>query len=62
MKTTTTCTPKMPCGIKPDLSRGFDVMYRNKLLKHFDSYEEACAYAGEKRARVVRFYGKKEEA
>ena len=59
---TTTYKPCLPAGVEVDASRGYDVLYRNRVLKHFDSYAEAAAFAAEKRARVLRFYGKKEEA
>ena len=42
--------------INADVERGFDVMRGKRVLKHFDSYEEACAYAREKGGRYVRYW------
>lgn len=42
-----------------DLERGFDVLRGRKILKHFGSYEEACAYATAGRGRYVRYWAKK---
>ena len=46
-------------GIKVDLSRGFDVLRGSKVLRHFESYAEACAYAAQKGGRYVRYYAEK---
>ena len=46
-------------GITVDVSRGFDVMRGKRVLHHFDSYDEACAYAAEKWGRYVRYWGVK---
>ena len=46
-------------GITVDVSRGFDVMRGKRVLRHFDSYDEACAYAAEKWGRYVRYWGVK---
>lgn len=42
-----------------DLEKGFDVFRGRRLLKHFGSYEEACAYAAAGRGRYVRYWAKK---
>lgn len=42
-----------------DLSRGFDVLRGSKLLAHFESYDEARAYADAAPGRYIRYWGKK---
>jgi hypothetical protein len=42
-----------------DLSRGFDVLRGSKLLAHFESYDEARAYADAALGRYIRYWGKK---
>ena len=46
-------------GIAVDLSRGFDVMFGSRVLRRFDTYEEAQAYAAQGRRRYVRYWGLK---
>ena len=46
-------------GITVDLSRGFDVLRGSKLLRHFDTYAEAKAYAALSHGRYVRYWGVK---
>jgi len=46
-------------GIIVDVSKGFDVLRGNKLLRHFGSYAEAHAYAATKRGAWVRYWEKK---
>ena len=48
-------------GFAIDESKGFDVMRGTRVLKHFDSYEAACAYAAEKFGRYVRYFRLKAE-
>lgn len=43
-------------GITVDLKWGFDVFRGAKLVKHFDSYAEARAYADSKRGCYVRYW------
>ena len=43
-----------------DLSRGFDVLRGSKLLAHFESYNEARAYADAAPGRYIRYWGVKE--
>ena len=47
-------------GIRVDMERGFDVMRGKKALRHFDSYDEAVAYARERGGRYIRYYAEKE--
>jgi hypothetical protein len=47
-------------GLKVDVSRGFDVMRGKRVMRHFDSYAEACAYASEAWGRYVRYWEAKE--
>lgn len=49
-------------GIAVDLSRGFDVMFGSRVLRHFASYDEAQAYAAQGRRRYVRYWGLKPQA
>lgn len=49
-------------GIRVDLEKGFDVLRGRKLLRHFDSYDEAAAYARERGGRYIRYYAEKEAA
>lgn len=46
-------------GVVVDVERGFDVFRGSKLLAHFASYEEACAYAAEGPGRWVRYWAAK---
>lgn len=48
-------------GVAIDLSRGFDVMFGSKVLRHCATYEEALAYAAQGRRRYVRYWGVKPE-
>ena len=43
-------------GIEVDTTRGFDVFRGKRLLKHFDSYEEAVAHAAKKPGRYIRYW------
>ena len=43
-------------GLKVDVSKGFDVLNNKKILRHFESYEEAREYAGKSRCRCIRYY------
>lgn len=47
-------------GLSVDVSRGFDVLRGSKLLKHFDGYDEARAYADAAPGRWIRYWGVKE--
>jgi hypothetical protein len=47
-------------GLNVDVARGFDVFRSSKLLRHFDSYEEARAYAHEAPGRWIRYWKLKE--
>ena len=40
-----------------DMTRGVDVLRGNKVLKHFDNYADARAYAREGRGRYLRYWG-----
>lgn len=42
-----------------DTTRGFDVFYRAKLLRHFDNYEEARAFEAAGRGRYIRYWAVK---
>ena len=42
-----------------DTTRGFDVFRGSKLLRHFDTYAEAQAYAALGRGRYLRYWGVK---
>ena len=42
-----------------DLSRGVDVLRGSKVLKHFDNYADARAYACEGHGRYLRYWGVK---
>lgn len=42
--------------INADVERGFDVMRGKKVLKHFNTYAEADAYAKEKGGRYIRYW------
>ena len=46
-------------GVNVDVSRGFDVMQGKKVLKHFEDYFEARAYADAGRGRVIRYFAEK---
>jgi len=46
-------------GISVDVSRGFDVLKGKKELAHFDTYEEARAYASEAAGRWIRYWAAK---
>ena len=46
-------------GVKVDVSRGFDVLRDNKILKHFEDYAEARVYADAGRGRVLRYFAEK---
>lgn len=43
-------------GITVDLSRGFDVMRGTRVMRHFDSYAEAKAYAAQSGGRYLRYW------
>lgn len=47
-------------GIRVDLEKGFDVLRGRKVLRHFDSYDEAVAYARERGGRYIRYFAEKE--
>lgn len=47
-------------GIATDASRGYDVMRGSKVLRHFDTYAEARAYAALSGGCYVRYWGVKE--
>ena len=47
-------------GITVDESRGFDVMRGDKVLAHYERYEDARAYADAHRGCCVRYWEKKE--
>ena len=47
-------------GIAIDMSRGFDVLRGKRVLRHFDTYEAAWAYANESGGRYVRYWELKE--
>ena len=49
-------------GITVDESRGFDVMRGSKVLRHFEGYAEAKAYAALSAGRYVRYWGVKPQA
>lgn len=49
-------------GVFVDLSRGFDVMFGGRVLRHFASYDEAQAYATQGRRRYVRYWGLEPQA
>lgn len=49
-------------GITVDESRGFDVMSGAKVLRHFERYEDAVAFAALARVRYVRYWGVKPQA
>lgn len=42
-----------------DITRGFDVMRGSRVLRHFESYDEAIAYMRAGRGRWVRYWGVK---
>lgn len=43
-------------GLVVDVTRGFDVLKGKKELAHFDTYEEARAYADAERGRWIRYW------
>lgn len=47
-------------GITVDISRGFDVMHGKRVMRHFDTYEAAVAYAAKAGGRYVRYWELKE--
>lgn len=46
-------------GITVDTSKGFDVFSKTKLLRHFETYKEARAYADAARSRYIRYWAVK---
>lgn len=47
-------------GVTVDMSKGFDVMRGKQVLRHFERYEDAQAYAAAGRGRYVRYWGARE--
>lgn len=46
-------------GIRVDVARGFDVLYGRRVLRHFESYDEALAYMRAGRNRHLRYWAEK---
>lgn len=46
-------------AIAIDTTRGFEVLRGSRILRHFESYEEALAYMRAGRGRWMRYWGKK---
>lgn len=46
-------------GITVDENRGFDVMRGKQVLRHFERYEDAQAYAALGHGRYVRYWAVK---
>jgi len=52
---------RLIAGLLVDNSKGYDAMRGSKVMRHFDSYEEASAYIEAKRGYYLRYWGVKEE-